>query len=121
LVVDGEVVATLSAALFRADLRDAGLGSGACAFNWQFDPPLDPGRVHIVAVRGEGDGVELPGSPQLIDRVESVEAVIARVAAAGAVDAEGLHAILSQHVARLLRDRAGEGDAVQSIGLHPTR
>ena len=65
---------------FRRDLEAAGFGDGRCSFLHRFNPPLDPAQSHLVRVRRAIDGMELPGSPALLDAVAGVAGVLAQIA-----------------------------------------
>jgi hypothetical protein len=75
IVVNGEVIDAFVADRLRADLgRIAG---GHCSFYWKWPRALDPALRHIVSVRRIGDGAEMPGSPLLFDRKDTLETALA--------------------------------------------
>ena len=62
LITDNdEFVGRVSANKYREDLERAGIGNGCYAFN--FPTSFDRSRSHVVRVRRESDGTDLPGSP----------------------------------------------------------
>ncbi len=79
LVVDGVVRPPVVADRYRADLEAAGVGDGRRGFRLVLDPPLDPRRRHLVRVRRALDGMDLPGSPALLDAAAGLGAVLAEV------------------------------------------
>jgi hypothetical protein len=83
LVVDGVVLPPVVADAHRADLAAAGVGDGRRGFRLVLDPPLDPRRRHLVRVRRALDGMDLPGSPALLDAAPGLGAVLAEVDDAG--------------------------------------
>jgi hypothetical protein len=66
LVIDGIARPPVPAARHRADLARAGVADGHAAFHIAIDPPLDPARAHLIAVRRALDGQHVPGSPMLL-------------------------------------------------------
>lgn len=79
LVVDGVVRPPVVADRYRADLEAAGVGDGRRGFRLALGPPLDPRRRHLVRVRRALDGMDLPGSPALLDAAAGLGAVLAEV------------------------------------------
>jgi len=64
--LDGDVViGRILAGEFRADLRDAGMGDGRHGFEFIVPGGLSTDLPHLIRVRREPDGAELPGSPRL--------------------------------------------------------
>ncbi len=59
VVADGCVIGRVLANRFRADLRDAGLGSGRCAFQFEAPKGVDFSRAHV-ELRRASDGAPLP-------------------------------------------------------------
>jgi hypothetical protein len=76
LVVDGVPQPPVMADGYRADLEAAGVGDGRRGFRLVLDPPLDPRRRHLVRVRRALDGMDLPGSPALLDAAAGLGAVL---------------------------------------------
>lgn len=77
LVVDGVARPPMVAQGYRPDLEAAGVGDGRRGFRIELDPPLDPRRRHLVRVRRALDGMDLPGSPALLDAAPALEVVLA--------------------------------------------
>jgi glycosyltransferase involved in cell wall biosynthesis len=48
---------------YRSDLKEAGIGSGRYAFDFEFPIPLAAYETNVVRVVRETNGAELPGSP----------------------------------------------------------
>ena len=63
--VDGTVLTTVLADRYRADLAEAGIGSGCHGFVLGFASPLPPGPARL-QVQRMGDGMDLPGSPAMV-------------------------------------------------------
>jgi O-antigen biosynthesis protein len=66
ILVDGEVVRTVQAHLFRQDLAGAGIGDGYCSFCSPL-PPLEPaenGRQPTIEAVISGTAIQLAGSPR---------------------------------------------------------
>ncbi len=61
-------LARASANQFRADLLEAGIGDGRHAFLFLLDETPLPNRRHILHLRCSDSGIELPGSPIVIER-----------------------------------------------------
>lgn len=66
ILCDGRVVARGLADRFRADLRDAGIGDGHCAFSLAIDASLFDGRPHPLHAREVTTGHTLDGSPKVL-------------------------------------------------------
>ena len=66
MLADGAVVGRVRAAEHRADLDAAGIGDGRHGFHVALPRLLGADAPHLVAVRRESDGAELPGSPVLL-------------------------------------------------------
>ncbi len=62
VVLDGAVLHTALACDFRADLRDAGMGEGRCAFFLALPAPLPAALLHRLTIRRAADLVPLPMS-----------------------------------------------------------
>ncbi len=83
---DGVALASVVANCHRPDLRDAGLGSGRHGFALAITGTLSRSERHVIRVRRQSDGAELPGSPVVLEPVEGFAAGLER-AVAVAVDA----------------------------------
>jgi len=59
--------------LHRADLAAAGIGSGRHAFEFHFPHALSPAEKHVIHIRRELDGVDLPGSPITIEPAQAFD------------------------------------------------
>jgi hypothetical protein len=73
VVVDGVASVPFVAELMREDLAAAGFGDGRRGFVRRLE--LGPG-AHLVRVRRAVDGVDVPGSPAVIEAVPGVAAVL---------------------------------------------
>lgn len=68
-IYDGEnQIIKVQADAYRGDLKSAGIGTGKYGFSVSNPSVLLPHARHRVAVRRAKDGVELPGSPQMLVR-----------------------------------------------------
>jgi hypothetical protein len=66
-VYDGtKLLASVTAAGFREDLKSAGKGDGKHAFNYAFPQTLHDGQSHTISVKYGGTTAELPGSPKTL-------------------------------------------------------
>lgn len=81
LVVDGVPRPPVPAHRHRADLERAGVGDGRAAFRIALDPPLDPGRPHLIVVRRALDGADVPGSPLLLPQAVQPGSLVAALPA----------------------------------------
>ena len=109
---NGVPVARVLANRFRADLADAGIGRGRSSFVVVFPGGLEPLERHVIAVRREYDGIDLPNSPIVIEAAESFDAAVEE-AVARAVDAVGsdgearrVLSFLTAQAERLRREQA---------------
>ncbi|ODU62340.1 MAG: hypothetical protein ABS99_00895 [Acetobacteraceae bacterium SCN 69-10] len=68
ILVNGRVFTGAMASLRRNDLVRAGIADGACWFHIEPNPPLPADRTLLVQVRRADDGLDLPGSPVLLDK-----------------------------------------------------
>ena len=66
VVVDGVVIARTIADVRRPDLAIKGIGGGDCGFDVAFRRRLTADRDHVVQIRRVADGMQLPGSPQVL-------------------------------------------------------
>src|SRR5579884_1595508 len=64
---NGVVVGRILADRHRPDLEAAGLRGGRCAFALRFAPGLSALLRHEIRVRRAADGVELRGSPVVLE------------------------------------------------------
>jgi glycosyltransferase involved in cell wall biosynthesis len=72
-ILDNDVpLCRLAADRYREDLEKAGLGSGRCSFRLRIPEGLSAFERHVIAVRRASDGAELPGSPIVLERDQSV-------------------------------------------------
>ncbi len=69
VLVDTEVVATITADQPRHDISDQGYGQAACGFSIPLPPHADPAGERRIAVRLAGQRTELSGSPVVVDPV----------------------------------------------------
>ena len=83
---NGVPVGRVLANQFRSDLRRAGIGEGRHGFDLALPGGLSPLGRHVISVRFEQDGSELPGSPTVIERADSFDDGL-EAAVAGAVSA----------------------------------
>jgi glycosyltransferase involved in cell wall biosynthesis len=67
ITVNDKFAGRIIANLHRADLKAAGIGNGRHGFDWSFPEPLSLLETHVVRVRLELDGREVPGSPVTIE------------------------------------------------------
>ncbi len=62
-LIDGAVVGSTVANIFRQDLLVAGVGSGRSSFDHRFEGPLSVTSSHVIEVRRRADRMPLPGTP----------------------------------------------------------
>lgn len=104
VVLDGEVVGTFPADRHRADLEQAGLGTGRHAFQLQIPGGLSPHAERVLELRRAGDGAPVPGSPVVLPRAPLAGEGARRAlhdaveAAALAADAPALEALVGELV-----------------------
>jgi len=68
LVIDNDkLLGRILANRYRADLENAGIGTGRYGFEFEFPNSLAPFQKHVVKVCRETDGEELPQSPMVIE------------------------------------------------------
>lgn len=66
--IAGRVLGRVSAREYREDLAAQGFGTGRCGFALALPADLlSPREGYEIAVRREGDGVHLPGSPYVLE------------------------------------------------------
>jgi glycosyltransferase involved in cell wall biosynthesis len=73
---NGEFVGRVLANGYRPDLEEAGIGNGRYAFEFEFPSVLAPYISHVIRVRRETDGAELPGSPATLKAAQSFDSVV---------------------------------------------
>ncbi|WP_462321780.1 tetratricopeptide repeat protein [Halochromatium sp.] len=71
VLCDGQVVARGRADRLRADLEEAGIADGRCAFSVPIDPALLNGQRHQISVREQRSGQLLDGGPMPLPREAS--------------------------------------------------
>lgn len=112
LVAGGAVVGHALADRRRSDLIMGGVGDGHCGFALHLHHKLPASRSHLLQLRRQGDGADLPGSPVLLPRPAGEPADFAAAlaaetaAAASATEREDLAAFLARQLGRLLQERA---------------
>ena len=109
---NGTPIARVLANIARADLAEAGIGSGRHSFDVIIPGGLSPLVRHVIQVRREADGAEMPGSPAVIEAAGGFDAglqqaIASAVAAVGPGDDQQrmLSFILAQ-ADRLMQQRA---------------
>ena len=114
VTVEGRVVGRALADRPRDDLVREGIGHGRYGFDFAFPEGAVPALTRCtVAVRREGDGAVLPGSPRALDPVttfdEDLQARLSHALAAPveAAEAERRLSFLRDHALRLRQARAG--------------
>jgi hypothetical protein len=75
VLIDDGVVGRVLANLYRPDLAQDGIGTGHHGFALRQQHGLSPIVPHTVRVRRIADGVELPGSPRLLEAREGTTLV----------------------------------------------
>jgi glycosyltransferase involved in cell wall biosynthesis len=70
------VVIRILANRYRADLKEAGIGDGRHAFDFEFDGALWAHELNVVRVCRESDGAELPGSPMALPASRSFDEAV---------------------------------------------
>ncbi|WP_419728004.1 glycosyltransferase [Lichenicola sp.] len=92
ITADDMLLERLIANRYRPDLQQAGFGRGRHGFEVEFNPPLPPHRDWLVHVRGELDGLDMPGSPFRIPAAThwdtDAQAGVAALLSAHATDGE---------------------------------
>ncbi|KTS31233.1 hypothetical protein NS228_16375 [Methylobacterium indicum] len=120
VTVGDEVIARVLADRHRCDLEEAGISDGCAGFTLSFGERLSPLARHVIAVRREGDGIHLPGSPVVLEPAAAFEATrdaVARLLSAPCDDdaLEERLDFLARETEELLRRRA------ERIGGGPAR
>jgi autotransporter passenger strand-loop-strand repeat protein len=120
IIDNGVLVTRVVANLARDDLAAAGIGTGRHGFDLLIPGGLSPLVRHVIQVRRDSDGAELPDSPAVIEAAGAFDANLER-AVANAVAAAASHdeqarvlSFMLQQADRLLQQRAdadaGRGD-----------
>lgn len=110
IAVDGVDVAEGVADRYRADLAQAGCGTGHCAFSIELPPQVLDGRTHEVMARVAGTSVVLASSTPTITPAAASDAPAAPT---GEWTAD--YQALSLQVARLQQDLAKATDALRTL------
>ncbi len=74
---NGEPIAEICANLFRADLKEGGLGEGRLGFHATFPVPLSDNIRHSIQVMGVEIRDELPNSPWILEPLASLAPQVA--------------------------------------------
>ena len=75
LIIDNDaLIGRVLANRYRADLQEAGIGSGRHAFELDFAQGLSPFERHKILLRSETDGAEMPGSPFVLEPARTFDA-----------------------------------------------
>jgi autotransporter passenger strand-loop-strand repeat protein len=85
---NGAPFASVLANCYRPDLAEAGVGSGRHGFDLLIPGGLSPFVRHVIQVRREADGAEVPGSPEVIEPAGGFDAAMEQ-ALSRAVDGLG--------------------------------
>ena len=125
---NGMTIARVLANRARADLADAGIGSGRHSFDIIIPGGLSPLARHVIQVRREADGAELQGSPVVIEAAGSFdaglrEAIARAVAAVGPGDDQErvLSFILAQADQLAQRHADADGRRTERLGYRQIR
>lgn len=81
VIDNGVVIARVLANRHRADLEQAGIGTGRHGFDVLIPGGLSPLARHTIQVTRESDGAELPGSPTVIEAVGTFEPALEQAVA----------------------------------------
>ncbi len=112
LTVGDVLLARVLANQYRQDLAAAGVGNGRHSFVVRLDARLLPLGRCLVRIRREGDGLELPGSPAVLEQAAGLDATargtIAALLETPCDDAElqARIAFLARQTERLMQRRA---------------
>jgi glycosyltransferase involved in cell wall biosynthesis len=71
---NGVVIARVLANRYRKDLEREGIGSGRHGFELRIPGGLSPLARHVIQVRREADGMDLHGSPVVIEHATALDA-----------------------------------------------
>ena len=76
IITDNDVlIGCILANRYRPDLEAAGIGSGRHAFEFTYPNTFSPFERHVIHVRCETDGRDLPKSPVTLDPLKTFDAV----------------------------------------------
>jgi glycosyltransferase involved in cell wall biosynthesis len=109
---NGEVIGRLIANRFRADLLNAGIGSGRHGFIFNIPGGLSPLSRHIIRIIGDTDGLEMPTSPVVIEAVSGFDAALMGAVRSAVYslspndDSDLVLSFLAEQVASLLQQKA---------------
>ena len=109
---NGQVIGRCLANRERGDLATAGIGDGRHAFSFRPGGALSPLTRYEIAVRREGDGAHLAGSPAVIEAAKAFDASLKDglttllTAAGDAADRETRIAFLTELLERLRQEHA---------------
>ncbi|HWB49091.1 MAG TPA: Hint domain-containing protein [Stellaceae bacterium] len=109
---NGEVVARVVANRYRADLAEAGIGSGRHSFEVLLHTALPALQAQEIRVRREADGAELFGSPAILPAAEGFDPVLEKTLGsmlanvATAADEDRALRFLSRQIDQLFARRA---------------
>jgi autotransporter passenger strand-loop-strand repeat protein len=78
---NGVPITRVLANAYRADLAEAGIGNGWHSLDVIIPGGLSPFVRHVIQVRRETDGAELPGSPAVIEAVGSFDTTLEQAVA----------------------------------------
>lgn len=76
IIDNGVPITRVLANAYRADLAEAGIGNGWHSLDVIIPGGLSPFARHVIQVRRETDGAELPGSPAVIEAVGSFDTTL---------------------------------------------
>lgn len=128
--VDGQPAGRIAANRFRADLRDAGLGTGRHGFHHAFSSPIDPLADHVIELRhGDerfGTPFRIPGTVTLSVDLKEHFASILRGLDSPSARAEALSFLVDEAERLRIRESAEltalreRAEARQASRLHLT-
>lgn len=83
LIIDNDtLVGRVVANRYRPDLEKAGIGEGKHGFSFEFPIPLTAFERHVIEVRSEIDGEELPHSPFILEPSRIFDSAAERIVSA---------------------------------------
>ncbi len=74
VIVDDDLLGRILANRYRADLEQAGIGSGRHSFEFQLPKSLPPFERHVLKVCRESDGIDLAQSPVVLEPAKVFDA-----------------------------------------------